>query len=125
MSGGFLSDDSMGLLDIADHSSTWLTCLVVLVTSDLESCTVWYTWQWHHCEISNLHTGFLCCVCVSLPGVQCLPRNSQDIVQCLKSLQPLLQDAVQYKTITRLWEHTYKLQGPLSWKDFHQLSGRS
>ncbi|KAK7490637.1 hypothetical protein BaRGS_00018054 [Batillaria attramentaria] len=57
-------------------------------------------------------------------GAHRLPHNSQDIVQCLKSLQPLLQDAIQYKPITRLWEHTYKLQGPLSWKDFHQLSGR-
>ncbi|XP_076453407.1 mediator of RNA polymerase II transcription subunit 13-like [Babylonia areolata] len=57
-------------------------------------------------------------------GAHRLPPNSQDIVQCLKSLQPLLQDAIQYKTVTRLWEHSYKLQGPLSWKDFHQLSGR-
>ncbi|KAL8613177.1 hypothetical protein ACOMHN_042986 [Nucella lapillus] len=57
-------------------------------------------------------------------GAYRLPHNSQDIVQCLKSLQPLLQDAIQYKTMTRLWEQTYKLQGPLSWKDFHQLSGR-
>ncbi|XP_025089778.1 mediator of RNA polymerase II transcription subunit 13-like isoform X2 [Pomacea canaliculata] len=59
-----------------------------------------------------------------LRGCHGLPHNSQDIVQCLKALQPLLQDAIQYKRITRLWEHTYKLQGPLSWKDFHQLSGR-
>ncbi|KAK7088057.1 mediator of RNA polymerase II transcription subunit 13-like isoform X2 [Littorina saxatilis] len=59
-----------------------------------------------------------------IKGAHRLAHNSQDIVQCLKSLQPLLQDAIQYKPITRLWEHTYKLQGPLSWKDFHQLSGR-
>lgn len=57
-------------------------------------------------------------------GAHRLPHNSQDVIQRLKSLEPLLQEAIQYKPITRLWEHTYKLQGPLSWKDFHQLSGR-
>ena len=57
-------------------------------------------------------------------GVTQIPQNSLESVRLLKSLQPLLQDAIQNKRVTRLWEHTYKLQGPLTWKEFHQLAGR-
>ncbi|RUS84802.1 hypothetical protein EGW08_007417 [Elysia chlorotica] len=54
----------------------------------------------------------------------CIPPNSQDIIACLKALHPILQEAIQNKRVTRLWENTYKLQGPISWKDFHDLAGR-
>ncbi|XP_013416581.1 mediator of RNA polymerase II transcription subunit 13-like isoform X2 [Lingula anatina] len=53
-----------------------------------------------------------------------LPTNPQDVVRLLKSLQPLLQDAIQKKRTTRLWEQVYQISGPLSWKDFHLLAGR-
>ncbi|XP_064647452.1 mediator of RNA polymerase II transcription subunit 13-like isoform X2 [Lineus longissimus] len=53
-----------------------------------------------------------------------VPANSQDLVRLLKSLQPLLQDAIQKKRTTRLWESTYTITGPLTWKDFHKLAGR-
>ncbi|KAK3084678.1 hypothetical protein FSP39_017312 [Pinctada imbricata] len=56
-----------------------------------------------------------------LEGARRIPLNSQDSVQVLKSLQPLLQDAIQNKRVTRLWD---KLSGPLTWKEFHQLAGR-
>ncbi|XP_012936661.2 mediator of RNA polymerase II transcription subunit 13-like isoform X1 [Aplysia californica] len=59
-----------------------------------------------------------------LRGASCVPSNSQDMIQCLKSLHPILQNAIQNKRVTRLWENTYKLQGPISWKDFHELAGR-
>lgn len=59
-----------------------------------------------------------------LQGANRIPLNSQDVLRLLKSLQPLLSDAIQKKRTMRLWEHTYKLSGPLSWKDFHQLAGR-
>lgn len=59
-----------------------------------------------------------------LQGPAVVPQNSQDCVRLLKGLQPLLQDAIQNKRVTRLWEHTYKLQGPLTWIEFHQLAGR-
>ncbi|GFO14516.1 mediator of RNA polymerase ii transcription subunit 13 [Plakobranchus ocellatus] len=59
-----------------------------------------------------------------LRGPSCIPNNSQDIISCLKSLHPILQEAIQNKRVTRLWENTYKLQGPISWKDFHDLAGR-
>ena len=52
------------------------------------------------------------------------PTNSQDVVRLLKSLQPLLQDAIQKKRTTRLWESVYTILGPLSWKDFHLMAGR-
>ena len=52
------------------------------------------------------------------------PTNSQDVNRMLKSLQPLLQDAIQKKRTTRLWEATYTISGPLTWKDFHLLAGR-
>ena len=59
-----------------------------------------------------------------ISGVNQSPQNSSESVRLLKSLQPLLQEAIQNKRVTRLWEHTYKLQGPLTWKEFHQLAGR-
>ncbi|XP_050408100.1 mediator of RNA polymerase II transcription subunit 13 isoform X3 [Patella vulgata] len=59
-----------------------------------------------------------------LRGASRIPVSSQDVVNLHKSLQPILQDAIQNKRVTRMWEHSYKLQGPLSWKDFHQLAGR-
>ncbi|RZF40528.1 hypothetical protein LSTR_LSTR000407 [Laodelphax striatellus] len=52
------------------------------------------------------------------------PRCSQDIVRIMKSLQPLLQDAVQKKCTTRLWEAPYTVSGPLTWRQFHRLAGR-
>lgn len=59
-----------------------------------------------------------------LQGASRIPQNSQDCVQVLKSLQPILQDAIQNKRSIPLWEHKYKLSGPLTWKEFHQLAGR-
>jgi len=53
-----------------------------------------------------------------------VPNNSQDMVRLLKSLQPLLQDAIRRMMSCRLWEAVYTITGPLSWKDFHLLSGR-
>lgn len=61
---------------------------------------------------------------LNLPGASRIPQNSQDCVQVLKSLQPILQDAIQNKRSIPLWEHKYKLSGPLTWKEFHQLAGR-
>lgn len=54
-----------------------------------------------------------------------LPSNSQDIVRLLRSLQPLLQDAIQKKRTTGLWETTYSVSGPLTWRQFHRLVGRA
>ncbi|CAL1546108.1 unnamed protein product [Lymnaea stagnalis] len=59
-----------------------------------------------------------------LRGPGCVPSNTQETIQCLKSLHPILQNAIQNKRVTRLWENTYTLQGPISWKDFHDLAGR-
>ncbi|KAH3888561.1 hypothetical protein DPMN_012599, partial [Dreissena polymorpha] len=59
-----------------------------------------------------------------LQGVAQIPQSPLDSVDLLKGLQPILQDAIQNKRVTRLWEHTYKLQGPLTWIEFHQLAGR-
>ncbi|XP_063216486.1 mediator of RNA polymerase II transcription subunit 13 isoform X2 [Bacillus rossius redtenbacheri] len=52
------------------------------------------------------------------------PRCSQDVVRVMKGLQPLLQDAVQKKCTTRLWEAPYTVSGPLTWRQFHRLAGR-
>jgi hypothetical protein len=59
----------------------------------------------------------------SLDGAK-IVTNSTDVVQLLKSLQPLLQDAIQKKRSTRLWESVYTISGPLTWKDFHLMAGR-
>lgn len=52
------------------------------------------------------------------------PRCNQDIVRVMKNLQPLLQDAIQKKCSTRLWEAPYTVKGPLTWRQFHRLAGR-
>ncbi|XP_078599270.1 mediator of RNA polymerase II transcription subunit 13-like [Branchiostoma floridae x Branchiostoma japonicum] len=50
--------------------------------------------------------------------------SSRDVVRMLQSLQPLLQDAIQKKRTTRLWEPKPTVQGPLTWSQFHRLVGR-
>lgn len=52
------------------------------------------------------------------------PQCSGDIVRMMRSLQPLLQDAVQKKCTTRMWEAPYTVTGPLTWRQFHRLAGR-
>ncbi|XP_030745213.1 mediator of RNA polymerase II transcription subunit 13 isoform X2 [Sitophilus oryzae] len=54
------------------------------------------------------------------PGPQC----NQDIVRVMKSLQPLLQETVQRRGQTRLWEAPSAVKGPLTWRQFHRLAGR-
>lgn len=52
------------------------------------------------------------------------PQCTQDIIRVMKSLQPILQEAVQKKCTTRLWEAPYTVSGPLTWRQFHRLAGR-
>lgn len=52
------------------------------------------------------------------------PRCNQDIVRIMRSLQPLLQDAIQKKCTTRMWDAPYTVSGPLTWRQFHRLAGR-
>lgn len=52
------------------------------------------------------------------------PQCNQDIVRVMKCLQPLLQEAIQKKCTTRLWEAPYTVKGPLTWRQFHRLAGR-
>lgn len=52
------------------------------------------------------------------------PQCSGDIVRMMRSLQPLLQEAVQKKCTTRMWEAPYTVAGPLTWRQFHRLAGR-
>ncbi|XP_017781580.1 PREDICTED: mediator of RNA polymerase II transcription subunit 13 isoform X2 [Nicrophorus vespilloides] len=52
------------------------------------------------------------------------PQCNQDIVRVMKSLQPLLQEAIQKKCQTRLWEPPSAVKGPLTWRQFHRLAGR-
>lgn len=52
------------------------------------------------------------------------PPSNQDIVRVMKLLQPLLQEAIQKKCQTRLWEAPSAVKGPLTWRQFHRLAGR-
>jgi mediator of RNA polymerase II transcription subunit 13 len=52
------------------------------------------------------------------------PHCNQDIVRVMRHLQPLLQEAVQKKCTTRLWDAPYTVNGPLTWRQFHRLAGR-
>lgn len=51
------------------------------------------------------------------------PPNNHDTVRFLRKLQPLLQESVQKKP-TKMWEVTYSVSGPLTWRQFHRLAGR-
>ncbi|XP_022252364.1 mediator of RNA polymerase II transcription subunit 13-like isoform X2 [Limulus polyphemus] len=53
-----------------------------------------------------------------------LPASNYDIVRLFKVIQPLLQVAVQKKTMQGIWEVTYTVSGPLTWRQFHRLAGR-
>ena len=73
--------------------------------------------------VQPLRPALMSSLCLAAASAK-VPTNSQDVVRLLKSLQPLLQDAIQKKRSSRVWEAVYTIMGPLSWKDFHLLSGR-
>lgn len=52
-----------------------------------------------------------------------IPGNNLDTIRFLRALQPLLQASVQKKPLT-MWEVTYNVAGPLTWRQFHRLAGR-
>jgi mediator of RNA polymerase II transcription subunit 13 len=52
-----------------------------------------------------------------------IPVNNQEVIRLLKQLQPLMQESVQRKK-TKMWEVTYTVSGPLTWRQFHRLAGR-
>lgn len=53
-----------------------------------------------------------------------VPVSNLEVVHLLRSLQPILQEAVQQRRHQRLWEVTYPVLGPLTWRQFHRLAGR-
>lgn len=59
------------------------------------------------------------------PYLHCpFPASSLMTMGLLRGLQPLLQDAVHKKRNQGLWEVTYRVAGPLTWRQFHRLAGR-
>ncbi|XP_015784141.1 mediator of RNA polymerase II transcription subunit 13 isoform X2 [Tetranychus urticae] len=50
--------------------------------------------------------------------------NNLDVVRLLRNLTPLLQKSVTKKP-QAMWEVTYTVSGPLTWRQFHRLAGRS
>ncbi|XP_022903442.1 mediator of RNA polymerase II transcription subunit 13 isoform X2 [Onthophagus taurus] len=54
----------------------------------------------------------------------CGPQCNQDIIRMMKNLQPLLQEAIQKKSQTKLWDAPSAVKGPLTWRQFHRLAGR-
>lgn len=53
------------------------------------------------------------------------PVNNHEVIHMLKSLQPLMQEAVQRKGSATGSEVTYNsVKGPLTWRQFHRLAGR-
>ncbi|XP_054707333.1 mediator of RNA polymerase II transcription subunit 13-like [Uloborus diversus] len=53
-----------------------------------------------------------------------LPSTSEDIMLFLDSLKPILQAAVHKKNTQRMWDITYVVSGPLTWREFHTLAAR-
>lgn len=57
--------------------------------------------------------------CLHTWSYDALPLDSdQQLITMLRSLQPLLVDALRKRTIIGLWS---AIDGPLTWKSFHQL----
>ncbi|CAH8476508.1 unnamed protein product [Schistosoma turkestanicum] len=50
-----------------------------------------------------------------------MPQNQNDQIRLLTTLRPWLQEAI---SSTRMLESNYTVDGPLTWKAFHQLAGR-
>ncbi|XP_063359900.1 mediator of RNA polymerase II transcription subunit 13 [Cydia amplana] len=51
------------------------------------------------------------------------PRCSRDVIRLMRRLRPLLQDAIQKRCCgARMWDG---VAGPLTWRQFHRLAGRS
>ncbi|XP_035704664.1 mediator of RNA polymerase II transcription subunit 13-like isoform X3 [Folsomia candida] len=48
------------------------------------------------------------------------PKSSQDVMQVMRGLHSLLQEAVHAKA----WDAQYTVSGPLTWRMFHRLAGR-
>ncbi|KAK5641736.1 hypothetical protein RI129_010283 [Pyrocoelia pectoralis] len=80
----------------------------------------------HSIETLSMHSKLGHHVCVHRwPFLRaCGPQCNQDIVRVMKALQPLLQEAIQKKCQTRLWEAPSAVKGPLTWRQFHRLAGR-
>lgn len=53
-----------------------------------------------------------------------VPVSNLEVVHLLRSLQPVLQEAVQQRRLKGVWEITYTVSGPLTWRQFHRLAGR-
>ena len=53
------------------------------------------------------------------------PQHSLDLLRKLRSLLPLLEEAITKRRTRQVWVHTYPITGPLSWIDFHRHAGRS
>lgn len=52
------------------------------------------------------------------------PKNNQEIIRVMTSMQPLLQDAFHGKNTSKLWDAPYTVKGPLTWRQFHFMAGR-
>ncbi|CAL8094875.1 unnamed protein product [Calicophoron daubneyi] len=50
-----------------------------------------------------------------------IPENHNDQIRLLTTIRPWLQEAI---SSTRLLESNYTVDGPLTWRAFHQLAGR-
>ncbi|CAH8516803.1 unnamed protein product [Heterobilharzia americana] len=50
-----------------------------------------------------------------------IPQNQNDQIRLLTAMRPWLQEAI---SSTRMLESNYTVDGPLTWKAFHQLAGR-
>ncbi|UYV61282.1 MED13L [Cordylochernes scorpioides] len=50
------------------------------------------------------------------------PSNTSEVMQLLRTLQPLLQECFKKRPRQGLWEVTYTVSGPLTWRQFHRLS---
>ncbi|KAK4469895.1 hypothetical protein MN116_007400 [Schistosoma mekongi] len=70
---------------------------------------------------SSLETGAYIHPSFFLKAHSKLPQNQNDQIRLLTTMRPWLQEAI---SSTRMLESNYTVDGPLTWKAFHQLAGR-
>ncbi|GAV01373.1 hypothetical protein RvY_12097 [Ramazzottius varieornatus] len=51
-------------------------------------------------------------------------RNTAEAVSVRRMIQPMLQEAVQLRRQTRLWDKVFTVEGPLTWKDFLRFADK-
>ena len=86
-----------------------------LITDDLDKHHWLHQWSYSTGKVDRRKSMRSLCLFSSFS----VPLDSdQQLITMLRSLQPLLVEALKKRNVTNLWN---TIDGPLTWKSFHQL----